>query len=511
MNVNSLVPMTSLDILHNIPFDTTYSDTITFNTVTEQVAYFNTKVKYAYMNVAPIRLQNGVRLPIVADKLYDCNYIRFKNENFGDRWIYAFITKIDWIGVNRSDVYFEIDVIQTWWFDWNFRSCFVEREHITNDAIGNNMVQENIEHGLYVYNKVVTAGLSNVDDYHIILASTENKSGLPGGFIISNIYSGVVFNDFGQDYSSLNGYIDTLVSQNKKDSILAIFMCPEILFNDTKKPLIHNFTAPRNYDNIDGYVPKNKKLFTYPYNFALLSNGSGNGIELRYEYMKNDIFNVRANMGINLECVCYPANYAGIDNNLLYKVGIKDFPMCPYTIDSYSAWLAQNQGYQALNLASTATSTLLGVAGTVAAGAINPIAGLAMAGTVAGGATSIAQTLETNRVHESLPSAGRGSGTGSAEFANGLVDFYVFNCTISAEYAKIIDDYFSMFGYLTNEVKVPNINNRPSWNYVKLGNMKYYGSVPFDDMAKIQSIFMNGITLWHGDYVGDYSRNNQPS
>ena len=38
---------------------------------------------------------------------------------------------------------------------------------------------------------------------------------------------------------------------------------------------------------------------------------------------------------------------------------------------------------------------------------------------------------------------------------------------VKNENLKIIDDYFSTFGYKINEVKIPNVTGRTNWNYVK--------------------------------------------
>ena len=66
-----------------------------------------------------------------------------------------------------------------------------------------------------------------------------------------------------------------------------------------------------------------------------------------------------------------------------------------------------------------------------------------------------------------------------------------------------------MYGYATNRVKVPNMEGRESWNYVKMNNVIIKGSIPVDSMDSIKSMFNNGIRFWHGDFVGDYSRSNR--
>lgn len=39
--------------------------------------------------------------------------------------------------------------------------------------------------------------------------------------------------------------------------------------------------------------------------------------------------------------------------------------------------------------------------------------------------------------------------------------------SIKQEYARVIDNFFNMYGYKVNDVKIPNITGRLNWNYVK--------------------------------------------
>ena len=86
--------------------------------------------------------------------------------------------------------------------------------------------------------------------------------------------------------------------------------------------------------------------------------------------------------------------------------------------------------------------------------------------------------------------------------------------------AKIIDDYFTMYGYAVNELKIPNIRSggsiRPHWNYVKTIGCVIHSAtgkgLPADAEKNIASIYDRGITFWNYlSEVGDYSYNNAPS
>ena len=81
--------------------------------------------------------------------------------------------------------------------------------------------------------------------------------------------------------------------------------------------------------------------------------------------------------------------------------------------------------------------------------------------------------------------------------------------SIKAEYARMIDDYFSAFGYKVNRNKVPNITGRSNWNYVETANCNIIGNIPQEDLDEIKQMFNSGVTIWHKTgYFMDYSQNN---
>ena len=90
-----------------------------------------------------------------------------------------------------------------------------------------------------------------------------------------------------------------------------------------------------------------------------------------------------------------------------------------------------------------------------------------------------------------------------------MMGFVYYQMSIKAEYAKIIDDYFSMFGYKVNSLKLPNIYGRKNWNFVKTIDCNFDGNFPQSDLNEIKNMFNSGITLWHSpDTMYDYSQNN---
>ena len=98
---------------------------------------------------------------------------------------------------------------------------------------------------------------------------------------------------------------------------------------------------------------------------------------------------------------------------------------------------------------------------------------------------------------------------GNVNVARNIQEFYKQRCHVTKDFAIVIDNFFSMYGYATNKVKQPNISSRPHWNYVKTLGCDVVGRAPSDDIKKMCSIYDNGITFWkNANEVGDYSLDN---
>lgn len=496
MNVNPMTPLTAVKLLRGVPLDSSYTDIMDFANVNAQTAYFSGKAKFNFNNMTPVRMQNSIRVPVNADSVYDCNYLMFQNANFNTKWFYAFITAINFINVNMCEITFELDVIQTWWFDIKIHPCYVEREHITLDTYGLNTIAENLELGdVITYNQGSTGFF---DSYVAVIATAyaDNPGGYQGG-----MYSGLNFiagrvDDSG-DVARLNDYLNSAIEAYQVDAITNIFMMPTAFYTTGSMPS-NQVAKVAKPSTLGGYTPKNKKLLTYPYCFLLASTLNDSAV-FKYERFSSDTcdFTLNCAMSCDPEIGMTPVNYDGAEFNYDATLMMKGFPQCAFSVDSYKAWLAQNSSSVALTaLAGGVATTASLVTGNVA-GAI-------------GGFTGLASTLNAVVMESAKPPQSRGRQGSSTFVGTRTKNFYFYRKGIKPEYAKTIDDYFTMYGYQTNELKQPNIIGRQSWNYVKTNEAKITGSVPFEDIERIKQIFNNGVTIWHGDWVGDYARDNNP-
>ena len=478
-------PNTNIRILRNVPLDNSYKNTIYFTSATEQCNYFIGFSKHTLQKQSYQRVNKGkARVAVKAESLYDCNYMMFQNESFGTKWFYAFITSVEYINNTVSEITFEIDVLQTWLQDCTFKECFVEREHSSTDVIGDNTVPENLETGEYISDDF--DGTNMMGNKKIVVAATVNEDGtdVTGGHY-AGIYSGVYLNVF-DDYASANTFLSAITEKGKSDGVVSVFMIPGAFVTEIGDACkSYSVSKTKQLSSLNGYTPRNKKLFTYPYNFLYVSNLEGDSAVYHYEHFStaNCVFTLCGDFSCTPGVVLYPNNYKGVPANIDEKITMSGFPQCSYNIDTYKAWLAQKGP-------SILTGVVTGALRSAVSLATNPVAGAV--NTVSYIGNTISQQVE----HAIEPPQAKGGGGTNTLFALGMKEFAFMHKHIKAEYARIIDEYFDVYGYAAHRVKVPNRSARPCWNFVKTVGCTIVGGAPADDIAKMCKIHDAGVTYW---------------
>ena len=341
----------------------------------------------------------------------------------------------------------------------------------------------------------------------VVAATFDENLADAGGGMYGYVYSGLHYNVF-ETADEANSFLTNATNNAKSDQIVSIFMIPSVFIVEANSPPgKFELAIDKNITDIDGYVPHNKKLFTSPYNFITVNNMQGTAAMYKYEYFSttNCIFDIGGDLSCNPNVICYPKNYNNEQLAITEKITMSGYPQCAYTIDAYRAWLAQNGASTGVTTLGSAFALIAGIV-SMANPATAP-AGIAMA---AGGASGVASSMAGIYEHSIQPDQAYGPSGGDALVALGIKYLVFQKTTIRKSFAERIDGYFDMYGYQTNAFKIPNINTRPHWNYVKTKDATITGSMPANDLAQIISNFNNGITFWkNGHEVGDYSLNNE--
>ena len=126
-----------------------------------------------------------------------------------------------------------------------------------------------------------------------------------------------------------------------------------------------------------------------------------------------------------------------------------------------------------------------------------------------GAVSSVGNALISVEQHKIIPDSARGNtGNASAFYNNGYFDFVYFPKCIRYEFAKRIDDYFTMYGYKTLQSKVPNLYGRRSWNFVKCVDANLIDDIPVVAHNRIKQAFETGVTFWHTNDIKNYALDN---
>lgn len=492
--------------LLSIHLENDYKHTLFFESKSAQSTYFQGKIEHSFTDFTYQRKDNKIRIGVEYDTIFNCNYVMYQNTAYSNKWFYCFITDMKYISEGVTEIYIETDVIQTYMFDIEIKKSFIEREHTKDDSIGANTVPEGLEIGDYICN--VHAKDTTLDDLVIVVGSTESSKGnrFEGGQY-GGIYSGVKYH-FSEGYTFMNQHL-LAYDWGKIEAIVNVFMAPKFLcdtdqtfpvsaVNYSSEAKSYNITQAKHY-YLDGYEPKNNKLFCYPYSYLLVSNNNGSSAIYKYELFENTnmVFKVQGVLTPGCSIRMVPLNYAGISVNDEEGINLGKYPICNWNSDAYTNWMTQNSVNTGVSIATTLLGSMVG--GTT---------GLIVAG-------GSALNLITNSIGESAkmsltPAHASGNtNCGDVITASKKNSFHFYKMSIKSEYAKILDDYFTMFGYKTNRVKIPNKNHRKRFWYTKTVDCEIDGKIPQKDLEKIKNCYNNGITFWrNASEIGEFNLDN---
>lgn len=139
-----------------VPLENDYLHTFYFATPSAQEEYFKGRTKFQRSDFSYQRKDKLIRYPEHIDNLSSVNYVMYKNSTYSSKWFYAFIVKMEYVNDERTDITIETDVLQTWLFDYNVKTSFIEREHVKSDDVGEHTIPEGVETGEFICNGKIT-------------------------------------------------------------------------------------------------------------------------------------------------------------------------------------------------------------------------------------------------------------------------------------------------------------------------------------------------------------------
>jgi hypothetical protein len=287
--------------------------------------------------------------------------------------------------------------------------------------------------------------------------------------------------------------------------------------------LIHDFGS-----KYDGFHPVTEsKLLMHPYTQLVLADFKGNHAEFKTEYIQNANLQVvvkgslgtsnKNSYGIkNYNYVMDETGDAMSDETALINNEPNDLPIIT---DLLSAYIQGNRNALANQKASIQFNGYMGMA----SGALNAITTAMMPGMEmmagngileeaksAGNMMLQIQALNAKQmdIKNTPPNITKQGSNTSYTIGNGYDGVYIIKKQIKPEYIKKLTDFFYLYGYKVNELKMPNLHTRTAFNFVQTAGANLTGNIPNRDLDKIKSVFDKGLTLWHTDDMLNFSLAN---
>lgn len=597
-------PDSTIYLLENVPLDDRYQHTIAWtgnHGYPDQRDYFLSFSRNAliFTNQSYQRFNLGtIRIGCPIDALYDVNYLMFQNTHYSSKWFYAFVTDISYVNDNMTAVSYEIDVMQTWYFESDMGECMIERTTTASDYLFENTIPENVMNG--VSTNLINNFTADYNDMGIVVMSTKyptinrhpdfdsNENMMPHidrwnnaePLATNHVYTALeqralpMTRDLGttepapdvpaepdvpiewprdpnHDYVT---YIQAFIQSGFEDYIVGIYQAPTKLWSNPDAqnnagqpsafipPYTETFTVPlqrsfpyRKDPTTTGYIPKNRKLYNSPYCSLTVSNNGGSvqtyALEEFYHTSNlTDIvyneqhptsykiqFRAKGSFTTDASIILYPLKYLKVSEAWDFGLTMTDFPQCAWVGDAFKVWWAQNKFSVGADFLGSAVQMVAGVREAVQGAAEGRIVTQHIGEeTVTSGVVNVLKTLAKIQDAKNKPPTAHGVTKANylmAEAHRYQFDFY--QAMIDGEYAELVDNFFSMYGYAYNRIETPSRNNRETWTYVKTVNAYERGSIPKVYANKIEQIYNKGVTFWkykqRNFRIGDYTQSNTPN
>lgn len=532
-----------------VPFEIDYNHVIDFRSSagsghpSAQTNYFLSLPSLQVYDFMYIRQNSSVKVPFPKDQIMNYNYCMYKNNEFSDKWFYAFITDVQYINPNTSEIFLSTDVFQTYYFDLSFKTSFIEREHqnrwTTSGQPIFNLVPENLDIGNnYMIKSIISCEPSDYSNINYLVCSNHPLvDGDTAGINLDSGFAPVTFlytyllesagripfiTEYSKTDSKISPYIisvtpifcdDYIVNRGDVNlyglsSISVISAAnPQKIKDVSFSPDSFSFSQPP-IGTGSGWAHESK-LLTFPYSCIELALPDGNSTIYNYEFIENTtaLMGVSSFSPFQKSVFWFNGSYLGANNrnnpqvfsesNSNYDVGLTSSSWANYMASNKSSFTLGvfNQGLNPI--VNGFTSFASGNTGGAVMSSLSALSGIA---------NSIAKIQD-------LKSSPGSTKSGASDFfidvvAQGLFP-KIYLKQIHPQFLEICGDYFMKFGYKCNRIKIPNTLSRHRFNYIKTINCEFTGDIPQDDLSAIKSIFDNGVTLWHDpSYFLDYSIDN---
>lgn len=230
--------------LCNTPLKSDNKNQLTFESRSEQFNYFNSLAVRRFSDFTYQRKDSIIRVPINAEVLFNdgVNYVMYDNKNFSTRWIYAYITKIEYVNANVSHIHIKTDVFQTWFLECKVLPSFVVRETVINDELFKHTLPENLPTGEQV--TVATTTIADNlnaqhaqkfdENYYCLIMTSEPVKSLSATIPSVDSFVGGVANPcymYATTLSDFYGFMNKITENGQVNAVVSCVAIPKFFAN----------------------------------------------------------------------------------------------------------------------------------------------------------------------------------------------------------------------------------------------------------------------------------------
>ena len=535
-------------------------------------------VKFSYSSMTYMRKDKVIVVDENADVLdaAGVNYCRYINSDFNSSmYFYAFIDKIEYVAPSTSRLYIRTDCFMTWFdridwgqqyverFNWNVE--FNTHYNDYSPTIGSRYITDFLSDNAYTapicfYSDTIPLDF-NFEAYNgtndngwIVINLAKDAFSTPGTPSMGSItpeVSGLPQGSFWIAVQPTDLWLFTHIINGPQDmptqggftlaDILQIYYVPkECLLVDTDNPYkvveegagancsYFKFSINSSFNGgtgiikipdgavsmVNGYVPKNKVLLRYPYNFYKITDKAGhewifkpeqfsiysiNENDINIEYQKYLSLSDNISLGLKIN------NYMNADNTESICI-FQNFPQISAMSDSYQQYLALNKN----SLQNQYRWMSYGLGMGIVSSSIKAAMGAAIESPQ--GLSSGAEGLFNSFINyqrqsddlnakmsdmKNMPATVACSGNNSLALMMDTAGLFLERWAIDRAAAEKIDQIWDMWGYpIEEQLSYKPWVHKSRYGYVKTKNCHITGEIPESDRAELDKLFNTGITVW---------------
>lgn len=504
--------------LYTYNYDNNYKYIKTFSDRQSQINYFNDITKLVVDDTEYIKEQEDITIEYSLDYLEEIgvNYLSFNNNN---RTTYAFITDKEYVRHNLTKIKFEVDVIQSFLFDFTISNAFIKRKVCELSEITD--YDEGIEFGEHVLVNTVNS-LEKQDEYFAMftgfreyyIQETDGKYDYIEA--PTSIDKPVTYVD-GVPYPLLFYPLavegnDTIFSTKLQSlpNLVGIIRFTNVTYSTTplevqfltinENRLMKTSTVGLFATNIQGTVRQGAAMSVskstifdfYPYTYYVVDDEEVEPLILQPQYCSNSISVTGYTAPSTTPIERYSINsYKNSSDGKIYYIENSSVSMLPVGTNAGIETLSNNYySYNASNVNTGLNTVLKGVGAITSFATKDIVGGITQ---VTSGISDVMTQIARNNDIKLTPNTVKSLGTPNTRQKFNTKHVKILKYSIQDKYKNRIQSFINKYGNKYNQFGSVNIKSYKG--YIEMIDVDIDSNIDNDNINKIIQVLEGGVFI----------------